>query len=90
MLTHGYLLKYIIDSVMMPLVKNINGILSDKDNHKPIALASVISKILFTRCEEFLWTTDDQDGLKKDCHYLSWKPTNDSTFVKNMDNSKKS
>jgi len=47
-----------IDSVIMPFVKNKNGILSDKENYRPIALASVVSKIfeniLFTKREEFL------------------------------------
>ena len=39
MLKHGYLPKYIIDSVMIPLVKIKHGILSDKENYRPIALA---------------------------------------------------
>ena len=48
MLTHGYLPKYTIDSVM-PLVKNKHGILSDKENYRLIALAS-----------EFLLTSECQ------------------------------
>jgi len=45
MLTHGYLPKYIIDSLIIPLIKNKNGILSGKNNNRPITHASVVSKI---------------------------------------------
>ena len=60
-----------IDSVIIPLVKNKISILSDKENYKPIAQDSVVSKILFTRSEEFLWTSEYQFGFKKG-HSTDW------------------
>ena len=58
-----------LDSVIIPLVKNRNGDLSDKNNYSPIiALSSVISKVfqnvILYRLEEFLWTTNNQFGYK--------------------------
>ena len=47
-----------LDSVVVPLVKNKNGDLSDKNNYRPIALSSTISKvfenIILHRLEEYL------------------------------------
>ena len=57
-----------LDSVIVPLVRNRNGDLSDKNNYRPIALSSVISKVLgnviLYRLEEHLWTTNNQFGYK--------------------------
>ena len=57
-----------MDTVIVPLVKNTNDNLSDKNNYRPIALASIASKtfekLLLARCEEFLWTSDHQFGFK--------------------------
>ena len=57
-----------LDSVIVPLSKNKNGDLSDKNNYKPTALSSVISKVfenvILYRIEEYPWTTDNQFGFK--------------------------
>ena len=57
-----------LDSVVVPLVKNKSGDLSDKNNYRRIALSSTISKvfenIILHRLEEYLWTTDNQFGFK--------------------------
>ena len=59
-----------LDSVVVPLVKNKNGDLSGKNNYmyRPIALSSTISKVfenvILHRLEEYLWTTDNQFGFK--------------------------
>ena len=44
MFKHCYLPSSMLDSVVVPLVKNINGDLSGKNNYRPIALSSTISK----------------------------------------------
>ena len=71
MFKHCYLPSIMLDSVIVSLVKNRNGDLSDKDNYRPIALSSTISKVfknvILYRLEEYLWTTDNQFGFK-DCH----------------------
>ena len=68
MFKHCYLPSSMLDSVIVPLVKNRNGDLSDKNNHRPIALSSTISKVfenvILYRLEEYLWTTDNQFGFK--------------------------
>ena len=52
-----------LDSVIIPLVKNKCGDLSDKNNYRPIAISCIISKvvenIILHRIEDYLWTTDD-------------------------------
>ena len=72
MFKHCYLPISMLDSVIVPLVKNRNGDLSDKNNYRPIALSSVISKVfenvILYRLEEymstFFWTTNNQFGYK--------------------------
>ena len=68
MFKHCYLPISMLDSVIAPLVKNRNGDLSDKNNYRPIALSSVISKVfenvILYRLEEYLWTTNNQFGYK--------------------------
>ena len=44
-LVHGYLPDTFMDIVLVPVIKDKAGKLSDKDNYRPIALASVISKV---------------------------------------------
>ena len=55
MLIHGFMPTHMIDTIIVPLVKNKNGNLSDKNNYRPIALASISSKIfekiILSRCE---------------------------------------
>ena len=68
MFKHCYLPISMLDSVIVPLVKNRNGDLSDKNNYRPIALSSVISKVfenvILYRLEEYLWTINNQFGYK--------------------------
>ena len=68
MFKHCYLPISMLDSVIVPLVKNRNGDLSDKNNYRPIALSSVISKVfenvILYRLEKYLWTTNKQFRYK--------------------------
>ena len=54
--------------IIIPLVKNKCGDLSDTSNYRPIAVSCIVSKILenviLQRIEEYLWTTDNQFGFK--------------------------
>lgn len=65
---HGYLPSGIIASVLIPIIKDKSGDITDKGNYRPIALSSVISKvlehILLDLMEDFLCTTDNQFGFK--------------------------
>lgn len=43
---HSYLPPDLIKTVVVPLVKNSTGDISDKNNYRPISLATVIAKVL--------------------------------------------
>ena len=43
---HGHLPDDIMKTIVVPLVKNKTGNLSDKNNYRPIALVTAASKIL--------------------------------------------
>ena len=71
MFKHCYLPSSMLDSVIVPLVKNKNGDLFDKNNYnRPIALSSTISKVfenvILYRLEEYLWTTDNSSRILND------------------------
>jgi retron-type reverse transcriptase len=80
-LVHGFLPSQMLETIMVPLLKNKNGKLSDKNNYRPIALASVISKVfeklLLCMCQDKLATTDWQFGFKPkhstDMAIYTWK-----------------
>ena len=65
---HGVMPENMITSQISPIVKNKCGNLSDKNNYRPICVATVISKIyeqsLLDRCKEYLQSTDNQFGFK--------------------------
>ena len=43
---HGFLPSYLTDSVIIPIVKDKCKNISDAGNYRPIALSSVLSKVL--------------------------------------------
>ena len=44
-LAHGYLPPAMIETTIVLIVKNKSGNLSDSSNHRPIALATIVSKM---------------------------------------------
>ena len=68
MLKHGYLPGKIMDTVLVSLVKDKKGLLTDKNNYRPIAITSVASKILekviLRKVEHLLNTMCYQFGFK--------------------------
>ena len=66
---HGYMPPGIMDTVIIPLLKNKNGNIQDKGNYRPIALVTIISKvfeiIILDRIENLICTNDNQFGFKK-------------------------
>ena len=63
-LAHGYLPPAMIETTIVPIVKNKSGNLSDSSNYRPIALATIVSKmfesVLLFKCAEYLSTSDNQ------------------------------
>ena len=70
MITHGYVCDGIMDTVLIPIVKDKKGDLSSKDNYRPIAITSVLSKVLesviLSRFQYILVTHHNQFGFKND------------------------
>ena len=70
-LAHGYLPPAMIETTIVPIVKNKSGNLSDSSNYRPIVLATIISKmfesVLLLKCAEYLSTSGNQFGFKS-CH----------------------
>ena len=67
-MSHGYIPQPLIETTIVPIIKNKAGNLSSGNNYRPIALANVMSKVfeslILLRCEQFLTTADNQFGFK--------------------------
>ena len=65
---YGHLPLKMIETILVPLIKDKAGDLCDKSNYCPVGLCSVLSKILeaitLKRIENCLHTTANQFGLK--------------------------
>lgn len=101
--THGFLPESMLSVVLVPVIKDKAGKISSKDNYRPIALASVFSKIIeviiLGRIEKYLATNPNQFGFKKkhgtdQCIYVLkeiidlYRTLNGSVFVCFLDASK--
>ena len=68
-LSHGYLQPKLIETTIVQIDKKTCGNISSSNNFRPIALATIISKllesILLMKCEEYLCTSANQFGFKR-------------------------
>ena len=68
LIVHGFLPNPLTDTVLVPIVKDKTKNISDKGNYRPIALASVMSKVfemsLRVKLESYLHSSDYQFGFK--------------------------
>ncbi len=102
-LIHEFLPDNMISVILTPVIKNKTGKITSKDNYRPIALASVISKVLenvlFTRLEYYVLTNANQFGFKSKhgtdmCIYtlnemvLKYRRLNSTMFLCFLDASK--
>ena len=66
---HGFLPESTIHNVLVPVIKSKTGRIMSKDNYRPIALASIVSKvaesIIFNRISCYLDTCPNQFGFKR-------------------------
>ena len=69
MLCHGFIPDKAMFSVIIPVLKNKKGLLTDKNNYRPVALTSVFSKIIesviLDKFVQKLQSSDYQFGFKK-------------------------
>jgi hypothetical protein len=65
---HSFLPTGFMKTVIVPIVKDVKGDVSCKNNYRPIAITSVLSKIIenliLDRYDALLCTTDNQFGFK--------------------------
>ena len=46
MFSHGYLPSKLMETIIIPIIKDKKGLVTDKDNYRPVAVTSVVSKII--------------------------------------------
>jgi len=65
---HSYLPPGLMKTVIVPIVKDVKGDVSSKENYRPIAITSILSKIIeiliIERYDALLCTSDNQFGFK--------------------------
>ena len=65
---HGFLPDSMLSVVLVPVIKNKSRRINDSDNYRPIAIGSIVSKVVekvvLNRISEFLLTTCNQFGFK--------------------------
>lgn len=66
---HGYIPGKVLETVLVPIIKDKKGIVTNKDNYRPIAIANVASKIvemlILLKYENYLTSSENQFGFKK-------------------------
>ena len=69
MFIHGHLPDSMMSVVLIPIIKDKTGKINSRDNYRPIALASVVSKVLeiimLDRLTDAMITEANQFGFKK-------------------------
>ena len=69
MLKHGFLPKQFMLTTIVQILKSKNGDITSKSNYRPVALATVCSKIMeifiVKQMSDYLWTTDNQFAYQK-------------------------
>ena len=69
-IVHGYIPNSCLNTTIVPICKNKSGNMSDTSNYRPVAVATVVSKVLehfiLSNISIFLGTTDNQFGFKAD------------------------
>ena len=70
MVLHGYLPSQIIDTIIIPIIKDRKGDITSKDYYRPIAVTTVVSKmfkgILLTLYNNCFITSPNRFGFKSD------------------------
>ena len=83
---HSYMPVQCKETVIVPIIKIVNGDISNSGNYKPIAIASVISKLfehfILSRIKPLLSACDDQFGFTQYGYvYFDYKTNCLSLFI---------
>ena len=66
---HGHLPDRLMETIIVPIVKDSKGTLTDKNNYRPIALTCVASKrlelLILEKYKGVINTSDNQFGFKE-------------------------
>ena len=58
-----------LETVIMPVIKNMSGDATDKHNYRPIAISTTMSNVLellmLHKIDSYLYATDNQFGFKQ-------------------------
>ena len=69
MLKHGYIVNTILETVIIPVIKNKSGDATDKHNYRPIAISktmeNVLELLMLHKIDSYLLTTDNEFGFKQ-------------------------
>ena len=67
-ISHNYLPVELIDTLIVPIVKDKKSSITDMDNYRPIAITCILSKLfeilILTKFGDKLYTADNQFGFK--------------------------
>jgi len=67
-IVHCFVPSQCLETLIVPIVKNSSGDISNSNNYRPVAIASVISKLfehfILSKTRGFLNTSDNQFGFK--------------------------
>ena len=66
---YNYIVNTILETVIIPVIKNKSGDATDKHKYRPIAISTTMSKVLellmLHKIDSYLCTTDNQFGFKQ-------------------------
>ena len=66
---HGFMPSSLLKVILVPIIKNKAGNVNAIDNYRPVALSSIVSKVLeniiLCRIEHYLVTNANQFGFKR-------------------------
>ena len=67
-MSHGYIPQKLMETVIVPILKDSKGLVTDKDNYRPVAVTNVASKVfellLLRHLQDLLYTENNQFGFK--------------------------
>ena len=80
-LIHGYVPSKLMQTIIVPIIKDKKGFITDKDSYHPVAITSVASKLL-----ELLMLECIQEFLVIECNQFGFKAKHGTDIYFKRDN----